>query len=41
MARIQLQYGKDPANHQLAEHIIVEQERELAQMREWVRRRGP
>lgn len=40
MARIQLQYGKDPANHQLAGHIIVEQERELAQMKEWLRRRA-
>ncbi|TFZ01002.1 DUF305 domain-containing protein [Ramlibacter henchirensis] len=40
MARIQLQHGKDPANNQLAQHIIAEQERELAQMKEWLRRRG-
>jgi hypothetical protein len=40
MARIQLQYGKDPSNRQLADHIIVEQQRELAEMREWLRRRG-
>ena len=40
MARIQLRFGKDSANHRLAENIIVEQERELEQMREWLRRRG-
>jgi hypothetical protein len=40
MARIQLRHGKDAANRQLAEHIIAEQERELARMKEWLRRRG-
>jgi hypothetical protein len=40
MARIQLQHGKDPANRKLAEHIIAEQERELGEMQEWLRRRG-
>ena len=40
MARIQLQHGSDPANNDLARHIIAEQERELAQMKEWLRRRA-
>jgi hypothetical protein len=40
MARIQLQYGSDPENRKLAEHIIAEQESELAAMKEWLRRRG-
>jgi len=40
MARIELQYGKDPENRKLAEHIIAEQEKELAAMQEWLRRRG-
>ena len=40
MARIQLQYGNDPENRKLAEHIIAEQESELAAMKEWLRRRG-
>jgi hypothetical protein len=40
MARIQLQYGSDAANHRLAEHIIAEQERELAEMKSWLQRRG-
>ncbi|MES2940553.1 MAG: DUF305 domain-containing protein [Pseudomonadota bacterium] len=40
MARIQLQYGKDPENRKLAGHIIGEQEGEVAAMKEWLRRRG-
>jgi hypothetical protein len=40
MARIQLQHGNDPENRKLAEHIIREQDRELAGMKEWLRRRG-
>lgn len=40
MARIQLQYGSDPENRKLAEHLIAEQESEVAAMKEWLRRRG-
>ena len=40
MARIQLSTGADPENMELARHIIAEQQAEIAQMRDWLRRRG-
>jgi uncharacterized protein (DUF305 family) len=40
MARIQMQYGKDAENRRMAEHILAEQQKELAAMKEWLRQRG-
>ena len=36
MAKIELQYGKDPTTRQLAETIIAAQEKEIADMTRWV-----
>lgn len=40
MARIQLAAGSDPANMELARHIIAEQQQEIDAMRAWLRARG-
>jgi uncharacterized protein (DUF305 family) len=39
MARIQIQHGRDPGMRRLAEAVIREQEREIAELREFLARR--
>ena len=40
MAYIAMRHAKDPWTRQLAEGVIVEQQREIAEMQAWLRRRG-
>ena len=40
MAKIQLQYGKDPELRKLAEEIVKAQDTEIAFMNEWLKKKG-
>ena len=40
MAKVVLQYGKDPQLRKLAEDIVKAQESEIGQMREWLKKNG-
>jgi hypothetical protein len=40
MARVALRHAKDPWTRQMAEGVIVEQQREIAEMQQWLARRG-
>lgn len=40
MARIQLQYGKDPAMRELAQEVIRAQEGEIILLKDWLAKRG-
>lgn len=40
MAKVAMRHAKDPWSRQLAESIIVEQQREIAEMQAWLARHG-
>ena len=40
MAKIELQFGKDPELRRMAEQIIAAQEKEIAEMQAWLKAHG-
>ena len=40
MAKVELQYGKDPEIRKLAESVIRDQEKEVAMMQDWLKKNG-
>ena len=40
MAKVVLAHGKDPELRKLAESVITEQEKEIAFLRDWLKKRG-
>lgn len=40
MAKVALAHGKDPELRKLAEGVIAEQEKEIAFLRDWLKKRG-
>ena len=40
MAKVVLAHGKDPEIRKLAESVVRDQEKQVAQMREWLRKNG-
>jgi len=40
MAKVELQFGKDPTLHKMAQDIVAAQEKEIAEMKEWLAKNG-